>query len=313
MPGTYTIKLNITDLRGNWDNDTVTIVVLDVTGPIANAGSDQIVDEDTLVAFDGTNSTDNVRPTNFTWTFVNQTHQTVELSGKVSEYNFTTPGIYNVTLIVTDAAGNADADNIIITVLDVTPPTADAGANQTVYVNDPLSFDASASSDNYGEPNNLTYAWTFTDKALQTLYGANPPYTFHTPGTYLVTLKVTDTAGNSASDNVTVTVQTVPIWLQLWFWSLTLPLLTILSILSIFFWQRRTEGVSGKLQRLARKFVLCEEKKKKGVLKKLEKLKEKADVETRKFIEESWSSFIAREEGLRYIEEQKRKKATKTK
>jgi len=62
------------------------------------------------------------------------------------------------------------------------------------------------------------------------------------------------------------------------------------------------------LQRLARQYVQSKEKKKKAVLKRLEKLKEKADAETREFIEESWRSFTAREEGLKYIKERKKQK-----
>lgn len=43
----------------------------DTTPPLANAGPDQTVDEDTPVTFDGSGSTDDVGIVNYTWTFVN--------------------------------------------------------------------------------------------------------------------------------------------------------------------------------------------------------------------------------------------------
>jgi len=91
--------------------------------------------------------------------------------------------------------------------LDTTMPTANAGTDQTVNEDTLVTFDASGSSDNIGIVN---YTWTFTDaNTLQTLTGKNPTYTFQTPGTYIVTLNVTDAAGNYATDTITVTVRSV--------------------------------------------------------------------------------------------------------
>ena len=93
----------------------------DVTPPVADAGPDQWVDEDTIVTFDGSGSTDNVGIDNYTWTFMYGTLQT--LYGVTPSYTFNTPGTYVVTLNVTDNAGNWAVDVINITVEDITPPT----------------------------------------------------------------------------------------------------------------------------------------------------------------------------------------------
>jgi len=88
-------------------------------------------------------------------------------------------------------------------ILDTTQPTANAGDDQTVNEDTFVTFDASASTDKNGI---ASYTWTFTDGTSQTLSGKNPTYKFATPGTYTVTLKVADLAGNTDFASVTITV-----------------------------------------------------------------------------------------------------------
>jgi len=90
---------------------------VDSTTPIAHAGTDQTVNEDALVTFNGTNSADNLEIVKYTWTFTDVTPRT--LTGVSPTYNFTTPGVYPITLNVTDAAGNWATDTVLIHVLPV--------------------------------------------------------------------------------------------------------------------------------------------------------------------------------------------------
>ncbi|MCW4039957.1 MAG: PKD domain-containing protein [Candidatus Bathyarchaeota archaeon] len=173
----------------------------DITSPIAEAGLDQIVNEDTLVTLDGSASTDNVGITEYAWTLLDGSVQT--LTGVVPTYTFTMPGVYSVTLNVTDAAGNWATDTTTVTVKDITPPTADAGISQITHEAIPFLFNASESLDNVGI---VSYLWTFLDDTVQTLTGVAPNYTFTTPGVYSVTLNVTDAAGNWATDTIAITV-----------------------------------------------------------------------------------------------------------
>jgi len=198
----YNVTLTVRDTVGLTDSDNATItVIIDSTPPIADAGPDQTVDEDTVVTVDGSGSTDNVAIDNYTWTFNDGGPQT--LYGVSPTYIFATPGIYNVTLNVTDVANLSDIDYVEITVNDITPPTADAGADQTVGVQTVVSFYGNGSTDNLGI---VGYTWTFNDGGTQTLSGRNPSYTFTTTGTYTVTLNVTDAAGNWDTDTVTIVV-----------------------------------------------------------------------------------------------------------
>ena len=96
------------------------------------------------------------------------------------------------------------SDSII---LDTTNPTANAGANQTVYAGRLVTFDASASTDENGIGN---YTWTFIDVTAKTLTGETPNYNFTKSGVYTVTLEVADFAGNSEIGAMTVTVLTIP-------------------------------------------------------------------------------------------------------
>jgi len=108
---------------GFFSTHTVKIVgtdVLDKSPPVANAGPDQTVDEDTVVTFDGSRSDDNIGIISYTWAFTDETSQT--LTGVSPTYIFANPGIYNVTLNVLDGAGHHATDIVVITVLDVTNP-----------------------------------------------------------------------------------------------------------------------------------------------------------------------------------------------
>ncbi len=198
-PGVYTVTLNVTDVVGRWDTDELVITVLDVTDPVADAGSDKTIEEDTPVILDGSGSTDNGGIEDFVWTFVDMRPQIRR--GVTASYTFTTPGEYAVTLNVTDSQGNWDSATVVITVLDVTNPVAEAGFNQTAVEDTVVGFDAGYSKDNAGI---VSYEWDFGDGANATGLTANHTYT--NPGNYTATLTVRDAANNSNTDSALITV-----------------------------------------------------------------------------------------------------------
>jgi hypothetical protein len=86
--------------------------------------------------------------------------------------------------------------------LDRTIPIANAGQNQTVALGATVTFNGGSSTDNTGI---ASYSWSFGDGFAGT--GATVTHVYSALGAYNATLTVVDSAGNSASSRITVTVQ----------------------------------------------------------------------------------------------------------
>jgi PKD repeat protein len=196
----------VTDSLGFWDIDTMNVTVIDNTLPIADAGPDQMVDEDVLVHFDGSGSYDEMGIVKYTWTFIERYYVPVTLYGIDQSYIFENPGTFTVTLTVKDAAGNLDTDTKIIDVNDITPPYADAGPDKIIEEGNTVTFDGSGSHDYMGI---INYTWTFFDEISITLFNARPSYQFNNPGIFTVILNVSDGSGNWQTDCLNVTVMDI--------------------------------------------------------------------------------------------------------
>ncbi|MFW6375873.1 MAG: Loki-CTERM sorting domain-containing protein [Thermoplasmatota archaeon] len=85
---------------------------------------------------------------------------------------------------------------------DTESPTADAGEDKTVKVDEEVTFDASDSSDNREI---TSYEWDFDDDT--TANGETVTHKFDEKGTYEVKLTVTDEAGNTDTDTIKITVE----------------------------------------------------------------------------------------------------------
>ncbi len=127
----------------------------------------------------------------YLWSPGSATTQTIQV---------TTSGTYSVT--VTDANGCEGSDDIEITVN--TNPTANAGGNQSTCPDIGKQLNGSGSGG--AEP--YSYAWSGDGAgSLDQTNIANPTFTNSTPGSYPLTLTVTDNNGCiSAGDSITVTV-----------------------------------------------------------------------------------------------------------
>lgn len=102
-----------------------------------------------------------------------------------------------------DYMGNEEEHNVLAGVkLDKTPPVADAGRNRTVEVGTFVTFNANASFDELSGISK--YRWDLGNGVIR--FERKFVYNFSEPGTYKVTLKVYDTAGNHATDTIFVTV-----------------------------------------------------------------------------------------------------------
>jgi len=192
----HIVRVKAVDNTGNSIEKSVNFTV-DTTPPTADAGEDIEVGISEQFTLDGTGSTDNTEIESFRWMINGETY-----NKKVVNLSIDETGEYTAELTVIDIAGNTGTDTATVTVVDNGDPTADAGEDRTVKVDEEITFDASDSSDNLEI---TSYEWDFDDGS--TANGETVTHKFDEKGTYEVTLTVTDEAGNEDTDTVTVTVE----------------------------------------------------------------------------------------------------------
>ena len=173
---------------------------LDVEVPTANAGLDRTVDQDNIVQFDASASSDNLGIASFYWAFGDGTGY----GGMAGSHSYATPGQYLATLTITDHSGNVASASVQITVLDTVSPVARGVGDRTVDEGQALFFDASGSTDNVAV---VSYGWDLGDGTMSA--AASVSHVYASPGTYTVTLTASDAAGNTDMESMTITVQAV--------------------------------------------------------------------------------------------------------
>ncbi|MBL4629818.1 MAG: GlyGly-CTERM sorting domain-containing protein, partial [Paraglaciecola sp.] len=122
--------------------------------------------------------------------------------------------VLTFTLTVTDQGGLSSTDEVSITVAVVvvgsSAPVANAGADQSVTEGGSVTLDGSASSD--VDDNIASYSWVQSAGDSVSLNNADTvTASFTAPSvstvsTITLSLTVTDTAGNSSTDDISVTV-----------------------------------------------------------------------------------------------------------
>ncbi|UCG68511.1 MAG: DNRLRE domain-containing protein [Thermoplasmata archaeon] len=111
-------------------------------------------------------------------------------------------GSFWVNVTLNDGNGEYDFLNFVIIIADVSNPIAEAGSDDSVFEDEPHSFDGSGSFDNSGQITN--YTWYFGDGTIS--YDVNPIHTYTNQGVYFVVLVVKDAAGNEGYDTIKITV-----------------------------------------------------------------------------------------------------------
>ncbi len=170
-----TFKLTVTDSQGLKSTDTCTVNILWVNAhPVADAGSDQNIDENTQVTLDGSGSFDNDGSI-ASWEWVQTEGTAVTLNdAKAVKPSFTTPEVGTegeslvFELTVADSQGLESTDTCVINVgWTNETPVANAGSDQNVNEGQQVVLDGSGSFDNDGSI--VSWEWVQTEGPMVTL------------------------------------------------------------------------------------------------------------------------------------------------
>jgi PKD repeat protein len=197
-PGTYNVALTVTDTSGATATVSHPVTIQPNQLPTARFGS---AVTNLSVAFDGSGSSDpDGAIAGYSWNFGDGSSST-QMS---PTHAYSDAGTYSVTLTVTDDRGGQDSvtHSVVTTLPPNQPPTAAFTANANALS---VAFDGTGSSDPDGTI--VKYAWDFGDGSSSAQ--ASPSHTYAAPGTYSVTLTVTDNRGGSAFITKSISVSTV--------------------------------------------------------------------------------------------------------
>ena len=207
VDGSFTVVLTVTDNDGLMSTDSTSASINPAGGntpPVAQANGPYSGTEGNAVQFSSSGSLDpDGSIVTYAWDFGDgNTAATANPS-----HTYVAAGTYNVSLTVTDDAGDSTSDVTTATIEAIVvnvPPTADANGPYAGFVGDTIVFDGSASSDADGAI--VRYDWDYGDGTTAADAGPAPTHVYATTGQYTVTLTVTDDAGASDSAASTVTI-----------------------------------------------------------------------------------------------------------
>lgn len=211
--GIYVAQLTVSDGALTSLIDAAVLVVPNQP-PLADAGSDQDVSVFDEVQLDGSGSSDPEGDSlTYQWTTVSlPSGSSVALNSDTIVDPIFVPdvaGVYVFELVVSDGIDVSAPDRVVVTTVN-TPPVADAGPNQTAFLDDLVQLDGSGSSDVDNDP--LTFQWELFVKPagsvaeLSDPTAVAPTFLADVRGSYAARLVVDDGQRLSQPDTVTIAV-----------------------------------------------------------------------------------------------------------
>lgn len=212
--GDLVFRLTVTDVAGLSTSDTVKITVHQV--PIANAGPDKSVLQGAYFFVNATGSSDpDGGALSYQWSQIGGPPNGVgpTLASNAYALSPSTATTLTYRLTVTDPLGAKATDDVVVTVLPQQAPIANAGPDAGAVRGSVTTLTGAASTDPEKKP--LSYAWTQSSGptvSLSNAAAAQPTFTAPDVSTTLgFTLTVTDSAGLTSTDTVTITVHQAPV------------------------------------------------------------------------------------------------------
>ncbi len=198
--GTDILTLTVTDNDGATGSDTMNVTVTTVPvnqAPKANAGTDKTATVDQSISITGSGSDSDGNIVGYEW----KKGSEVLASTAAFIYTPTSVGTDILTLTVTDNDGATGSDSMNVNVVENQAPTANAGTDKTVKVDQSISITGSGSD---SDGNIVGYEWKKGSEVLAST--AAFIYTPTSVGTDILTLTVTDNDGATGSDSMNVNV-----------------------------------------------------------------------------------------------------------
>ena len=186
--GTYTVSLKATNSAGNNTLTRTNYITVNapppVTIPVANFTGTPLTGKTPLTVTFTDTSTNS--PTSWAWNFGDRGTSSL----KSPSHQYTTAGTYTVSLKATNSAGNNTLTRTNYITVNAPAPVANFIATPTSGIN-PLTVTFTDTSTN----SPTSWAWNFGDGETSSL--KSPSHQYTTAGTYTVSLKATNSAGNN--------------------------------------------------------------------------------------------------------------------
>lgn len=205
--GTYSVTLTVTDATNATGSRSKSVQVGAGDLPVANfvfSPTEPGVGQE--IVFNGSGSTVTAPRSivSYKWQFGTTSTKT----GMIVTKKYDTAGTYNVTLTVTDDAGNQgttsqevevgkDSEGGLTARFTFSPISPTPGSS--------VNFNAATSTS--ADPI-ASYKWNFGDGGSLTTLSPTTSHAFANPGEYVVTLTITDTKGRTSTTTQNVTVAT---------------------------------------------------------------------------------------------------------
>ena len=206
--GTYGFVVSAVDVSDNWGSETGTFEMRDTTCPIIE---DAVAEPDPQEVHHSVNLTAHVKDNHqldSVWVEVHDQNEALignysmlldPITGRfyhLGEYSDL--GLHSFIVSARDSCGNWGIGTGTFEIRDSALPFADAGPSRSILEGDTVTFDASASTDNFGIS---SYEWSFNDGTDDVILSGMIVYcTFTRTGDFLVQLEVKDYSNNSAID-----------------------------------------------------------------------------------------------------------------
>ena len=206
-PGTYVVTLTIGD---QYNRTASTSQPIDVGGGTAPSASFLTSPSAPRVGQNVNFNASASRPAtgrtirSYDWDFGDGTQKTT--TSPITAHDYQTSGTFAVTLVVTDDVGRSAVATASVTVVGDSPTAEFSYSPTGPLAGAPVSFNGNASRAIEGR-SIVSWQWDFPGGTPATSSGATPTTRFTFPGSYNVTLTVTDSAGKTGSVTKTVAVQ----------------------------------------------------------------------------------------------------------